>query len=488
MRWISVFVLILWSMQLRAEIPTVVVGSKNFPESYILAEILSQTLEETGKVKVVRKFGMAGTGIVYQALSSRNIDIYPEYTGTLSIDILKRPTELSLKQLRRELAQKGLFLSEPLGFNNSYGLAMKREKARQLGIEKISDLKRFPELRMTFSYEFMERDDGYPGLMRTYNLQPRTITRMDHSLVYAAIEEDKTDIIEVYTTDSKVMKLDLVFLKDDLEYFPKYEGLYLYTDELKKKLPEIESLLQFLEGDIDQDRMIELNGLVEIEGQSFRQAASSYRGDEGQVGMSNWRLMWRLTKAHTLLVLIPVLVAFLLGVPLGILATRSPFLGRMILVGTGLFQTIPSLALLCFLIPLLGIGLLPSITALILYALLPIVRSTYSGIVSIENKYLEMAEILGLGTWQKLFRIELPLASIHILSGIQTAAVISVGLATLAAFIGAGGYGSMIVTGLALNDNSIILQGALPAALMAIVVHFLFELIERSVIPKGLLT
>ena len=309
---------------------------------------------------------------------------------------------------------------------------------------------------------------------------------MDHSLVYAAIAEQKTDVIEIYTTDSKVKSLDLVILEDDLGYFPKYEGLYIYTEEAEEKYPQLPDMVRQLEGSISQEDMIELNGLVELSGQTFRQAAATLAGRDEPQAMQDLELLWRLTKAHSVLVFLPILIALLIGIPFGILATRSALLGRFILVTAGLFQTIPSLALLCFLIPVLGIGLLPSMMALFLYALLPIVRTTYSGIIGIEPGYIEVAKVLGLNSWQRLFRVQLPLASLHILNGVQTAAVINVGLATLADFIGAGGYGSLSVTGLALNDNAIILKGALPAALMAIVVHFLFEQLEKVVLPKGL--
>src|SRR5690606_22516317 len=141
-------------------------------------------------------------------------------------------------------------------------------------------------------------------------------------------------------------------------------------------------------------------------------------------------------------------LAILFGIPLGIAAARIRALGQTILMLSGLIQTIPSLALLCFLIPVFGIGLVPSLVALFLYSLLPIVRSTHGGLISIEPHYIEVARVLGLSSWQRLFRIELPLAMIQILSGVKTAAIIAVGLATLAAFIGAGGYGAMIVTGL----------------------------------------
>jgi osmoprotectant transport system permease protein len=155
-------------------------------------------------------------------------------------------------------------------------------------------------------------------------------------------------------------------------------------------------------------------------------------------------------------------------------------------VAVGVLQTIPSLALLCFMIPLFGIGKMPALVALALYALLPIVRNTYTGLISIDRQLLEIAGVLGLSRWQRLVRIELPLSSLHIMAGIKTSAVWTVGTATLAAFIGGGGYGDLIVRGLALDDVTLILSGAVPAAVMALVFHGLFERLDRVVIPKGL--
>jgi osmoprotectant transport system permease protein len=156
------------------------------------------------------------------------------------------------------------------------------------------------------------------------------------------------------------------------------------------------------------------------------------------------------------------------------------------LMVVGVLQTIPALALLCFMIPFFGIGKAPALVALTLYALLPIVRNTYTGLISIDRQLLEIAGVLGLRGWTRLVRIELPLASLQVLSGIKTAAVWTVGAATLAAFIGGGGYGDLIIRGLALDDTSLILSGAVPAALMALAIHGLFELLDRVLIPKGL--
>jgi osmoprotectant transport system permease protein len=190
-------------------------------------------------------------------------------------------------------------------------------------------------------------------------------------------------------------------------------------------------------------------------------------------------------------------LAVIIAIPLGIAAARRPRAGQLILAVVGVIQTIPALALLVLLIPLpwpreagrpdiLGVGTETAIAALFLYSLLPIVRNVQTGLTGIDPAIRDTANALGLSRRVKLLRIELPLASRTILAGIKTAAVINVGFATLGAFISAGGYGEPILTGLRLNDTGLILEGAVPAALLAILTQLLFELAERSLVPRGL--
>jgi osmoprotectant transport system permease protein len=194
----------------------------------------------------------------------------------------------------------------------------------------------------------------------------------------------------------------------------------------------------------------------------------------------------RATGQHLALVGVSLTAAILIAVPLGVLGARRRKVGEAILAATGVVQTIPSLALLVFLIPLLGIGPRPAIAALFLYSLLPIVRNTYAGLHDIPLHIRESAEALGLPGFARLRLIELPLAARAILAGIKTAAVINVGTATLGGFIGAGGYGEVIFTGLYKDDRGLILQGAIPTAVLALLVQGLFELAERYLVPKGL--
>jgi osmoprotectant transport system permease protein len=199
-----------------------------------------------------------------------------------------------------------------------------------------------------------------------------------------------------------------------------------------------------------------------------------------------WRRLGRRTLEHLVLVAVSLAGAIFVGVPLGIIAWRRRRLGQLILGATGLLQTIPSLALLVFMIPLFGIGTVPALVALLVYSLLPIVRNTVAGLEGIAPPLRESAEALGLGAGERLRLVELPLAMPSILAGIQTAAVIDVGTATLGALIGAGGYGQPILTGIRLDDTRLILEGAVPAALLALAVQALFELIEPLVVSRGL--
>jgi osmoprotectant transport system permease protein len=197
------------------------------------------------------------------------------------------------------------------------------------------------------------------------------------------------------------------------------------------------------------------------------------------------RLM-RHTQEHLLLVVLSLVAAIVVAVPLGIVAARRPRVGQFLLGLVGVGQTIPALALLVVMVPLLGIGAGPALVALFIYSLLPIVRNTHAGLTGIPAALLESADALGLPRNARLWRIELPLALPTILAGIKTAAVINVGGATLGALVGAGGYGQPILTGIRLDDTALILEGAVPAALMALGVQWLFELAERYLVPGDL--
>lgn len=473
-----------------AQTNPITIASKNFTESYILAELISRQIKDNfPNQKIELKPGMGGTGLLFEALKKEDIDIYPEYTGTIAEAILKDPELKTTYAINKALLPLGLTIGKPLGFNNTYAFAVKKKTAERYALETISDLKDFPELRFGFSYEFLERLDGYYALADRYQLTHTDVHGMQHSLAYEAIASDKVDLIDVYSTDSKIEKMGFKILKDDLDFFPRYNAVILANVKFVKRYPQIWKNLKSLENKISEAEIIKLNALVELENYSFKQAASSFfevttgPGDKQPI---EYNKIWVKTKEHIVLVFISLLFSILIGVPLGYLATCSSLLRQSVFAVSGAIQTIPSLALLCFFVPFLGIGTTTALTALVLYGLLPIVRNTCTGIESIDKKLMETCQILGLDRKQSMFWVELPLAMPTILSGIKTSAVINVGTATLAAFIGCGGFGSFIVTGLALNDMNVILHGAVPSALFALILQGMFDIVDRFMVPKGI--
>ena len=466
------------------------VGSKSFTESYILGEIVADVIERAGEARVERRLGLGGTGITYRAVASGDIDLYVEYTGTLTQAILEDPSATTLEEIRRGLAGDGLTVGAPLGFNNTYALAVRREMADRLQLRSISDLARHPELEAAFSSGFTDREDGWPGLKRRYGLELARVRVMEHALTYEALAAGEVDVIDIYSTDGKLERLDLAILDDDRRFFPDYQAVLLVREDFIERFPRTWRALQAeLEGRLDERRMAHLNAMADLDGRGFAEIVAEFFQREAPANVQRDRLVadiLELTLDHLWLVFISLGAAVLLGVPLGILAARHRALGQVELVAVGMLQTIPSLALLCFMIPLFGIGKLPALVALSLYALLPIVRNTYTGLIAIDRQLLEIAGVLGLSPGQRLLRIELPLASLHVVAGVKTSAIWTVGTATLAAFIGGGGYGDLIVRGLALDDTALILAGAVPSALMALAFHGLFELLDRWLIPRGL--
>jgi osmoprotectant transport system permease protein len=469
---------------------TIVVGSKHFTEGYLLSEIIAQLLEDRG-FQVVRKFGLGGTLIGFEALKNGAIDVYPEYSGTLEQAILKLPHRASYAELQDRLKRQfGMDLLDSFGFNNTYAIAVSRTLAERYRLKTISDLAKFPTLRVGLSHEFLNRQDGWPGLAQTYGLSVRPVG-IEHGLAYQAIREGKLDVTDVYSTDGDIKKFDLFLLEDDRHYFPQYLAAPLLRGELDEG---IKQTLNELAGTIPEAEMQALNAMVVLEGRSFAEVAQRFLSEKGLLHgersvreRSKWVILLFRAATHLKLTLIALLGGMSIAIPLGILVYRLKSIARPVVYIAGLMQTIPSIALLAFMIPLFGIGATPAIVALFLYALLPILRNTATALFSIDPILKKVSVGMGLTAWQRLRYIELPLAAPTILAGIKTAAVINIGTATLAAFIGAGGLGEPIVTGLALNDSSLILEGAVPAAILAILTEFAFESLEKLMIPKHLL-
>jgi osmoprotectant transport system permease protein len=463
----------------------IVVGSKKFTESYVLGGIAKTVLERAG-FAVQERAGMGGTIILWQALSGGQIDVYPEYTGTIDEEILKTKEPLSHEEMRTALEKFGVGMSTDLGFNNTYALVMRRTEAAKLGIQTISDLRRHPELKVGLTHEFLDRQDGWRPLATTYGLTMPNVSGIDHALGYAALARGAIDLKDAYSTDAKIQENDLVVLRDDRHFFPEYKAVFLYRLTIDPRA--ITALNHF--GRIDEAKMISLNAAAERT-KDYAFAASLYfhpTASDSAPRRDLWPKMARWTARHLQLAGISLLLSVLIGLPLGIVASRGGALGQTILAIVAMIQTIPSLALLALLVPVpfLGISATTAIVALLLYGLLPIVRNTATGLQDISPALRDSAIALGLEPGARLRKIYLPLASRTILAGIKTSAVISIGTATLAALIGAGGLGEPILSGLNLNDHTTILEGAIPAALLALLVQGLFDLLDRFLIPRGL--
>ena len=487
-----------WSVLLLALAPAgcgrpadVRVGSKAFPESEILGE-LARGLAASSGARAEHRNHLGDTSKVWTALLLGEIDAYCEYTGTLSHDILTDEHVRTDDEIRRALEAKGIRMSRSLGFSDNYALGMREDRAAELGVRTISDLKKHPELRLGLSHQFLERADGWRGVRRFYGLPFATPKASEHSLAYQALAHGGVDVVDVYTTDAQVRQYHMRVLDDDRHFFPAYDTVLLYREDLERRAPEAVRAMLRLQGAISADDMRDMNARVVVGQEREAQVAADFLAQRlnVQVEVETETVAQRIlarTREHLLLVVVSLALAIAAAVPLGVVAARQPRLGQVLLALVGVVQTLPALALLGLLILLVRqLGPLPAVIALFLYSLLPIVRNTYAGLHDIPLQVRESAEALGLSPWARLRLVELPMASRAILAGLKTAAVINVGYATLGGLIGAGGYGQPIITGLDRNDPKLILEGAVPAVVMALAVQALFEAVERVVVPKGL--
>ncbi len=488
------------------------IGSKPFAENYLLAEIFAQLLESEG-FPVSRRPGLGSTEIIFGALRSGDIDLYPEYTGTGLLAILKEQPQTDPREVFRHVSQ--VFESRwqihwlpPLGFQNTYAVAVSKEKAEQLHLETLSDLAHVaPKLVAGLSPDFMGRPDGLPGLSEAYDLHFGKTRPLLQALKYQALNQGEVDVIDGYSTDGRLAQASVRILKDDKDFFPPYEAAPLVGPRLWKRFPRAVAVLSQLGGRFDASHMRRWNERVEVERESVTSVAADAlaelglssavhtKAEDSEKAQSKsflaylWArkgLLLRLSLRHLFLVGVSLLAAVLLALPAGLALERAPSFAEGVIRGAGVLQTLPSIALLAFMIPLLGIGVVPALAALFLYSLYPVLRNTYTGVRDADDEAARAATALGMTPLQVLRQVRLPLAAPVIMAGIRTAAVINVGTATLAAFIGAGGLGDPIVSGLTLSDTRMILSGALPAALLALIVDGLLALVERTVAPRGL--
>ncbi len=467
--------------------PGLTVASKKFTENVILAEIAMQLLAADG-IGVEHRQELGGTRILWNALLAGKIDIYPEYTGTLRQEIFAGVPLPNDEALSRQLKHEGILMTAPLGFNNSYVLGMLQARAAALQIKEITDLHRWPQLRFGLSNEFISRGDGWSALRQHYGLPHTHVTGLDHDLAYRGLVSRHIDVIDLYATDAEIDYYKIQRLRDDKQFFTEYQAIYLYREQALAAYPGLSERLALVNNHLNEHTMTALNRQVKIARQDSQQVVADFLRSALSIqaapaGVSWVGRLYKNTLSHLYLVIVSLSCAILIAVPAGIVAAKQARLGQVLLAGSGVLQTVPALALFVFLIPLLGIGTLPAIVALFLYSLLPIIRNTASGIKDIQPDVIESAIALGLPAAERLQRIELPLALRSIMSGIKTAAVMNVGLATLGALIGAGGYGQPILTGIRLDDTALILDGAIPAAVLALSVQGVFDLIEHKLLP-----
>ncbi len=498
---------------------SIVVASKPFGESYILAEMFALLLERDGIV-VERRPGLGSTEIIFSALRTGAVDVYPEYTGTgllavlhdaLPPEALADPRRVHAHVDRTFQARWGMRWLPPLGFQNTFALAVRPETAARYRLRTLTDLTREgAHLSAGFTPDFIERSDGLAGLARVYGdgIRPSKVTPLLPALKYEALAGGAVDVVDGFSTDGLLARYGLVVLADDRHFFPPYEAAALLGRRAAGR-PDVVAALTRLSGRLDEPTMRALNRRVEVDGEDSRLVAASALGYLGLVRMpapggtprvagsaqpaSFGTYLWdrrdalfQLTLRHLWLVALALGAAVVVAVPLGLALERVPRASGATLGALGVLQTIPSIALLAFMVPLLGVGVGPALVALWLYALQPIARGTYAGVRGADPAAVEAAEALGMTPMQRLLRVRLPLAAPVIMAGVRTAAVITVGAATLAAFIGAGGLGEPIVTGLALADRRMVLSGALPAAALALLVDGGLGILERRVAPAHL--
>ncbi len=489
---------------------TITIGSKAFSESVILGEMLSLILEKKFDVKVVRKLNLGGTQVVFNALKSKSIDVYPDYTGTGYIMILGLGGEKNPHKIYQIVSQEffkryQIRWSQPLGFNNTYALAIRKKDLKFSQIKKISQLKGMEnQIRYISPHEFMERADGLKSLQKIYdlNFKESQLKAVNSGLMYSAIRDNEADLITSYSTDGRIQAYGLRLLEDDLSFFPPYYAAFLYKEESAREVPELPKAIHLLEGIISEAQMTKMNDQVDRLKQDPQKVAKNFLIKQNILSgtlenleknqnfisftISKKNYLLKTIWEHIVLTFLSLFAAIVASIPTGIVMSRSQKLAKIIFPIVNTLQTIPSLALLGFLIPLVGIGTTPALIALFLYSLLPLIRNTYTGIKGVSPLFIEASQGIGLTKFQILTRVEIPLAMPVILAGIRTASVIIVGIATLAALVGAGGLGDPIFRGVATVNTHLILLGAIPSALLAVLLDRFLGWSEIHLVSRGL--
>jgi len=485
------------------------IGCKNFTEQEILGELVAQLIERHTELRVERRFGLGGTDICHAALKVGQLDVYVEYTGTALLNVLAREVIHDSGAAFRAVAKAyrermDLEWLAPMGFNNTYAISVRGDQAEAHGWRTVGELSSHAsDLRAGFTSEFMERPDGYPGLRTAYGLTFASTVDLDPGLMYKAVADGAVDVICAFATDGRIAEFGLKVLEDDQRFFPPYDAAPVVRGELLRRHPEIREALAGLAGTITDDDMRRMNHAVDVRKRDPAAVAGAWLDgrsgastvDDGDAASrssaSGQATVWALAVErrgevgqkileHLGLTVMGVGIATMLGIPLGVFIHRKAAAQAPVLVFTEVVQTIPSLAMLAFLFAIYGLlGATPAVTALVLYALLPIVLNTFVGLRGVPPQAIQAADGVGMSDWQRLRMVEVPLAAPVMIAGIRTATVLTVGIATLCTYIGAGGLGDFIARGLARNDSRLTLLGAVPAACMAVILSLVIRMLER---------
>lgn len=265
----------------------ITVSSKNFTENVILAHMMADLIEAKTDIKVTRTVNLGGSNVVWNALKKGEVQLYPDYTGTIVANYYQeetRTSEESLNKTRELLKEDGLAFLEPFGINNTYTLAVTKETAEQYNLKTFSDLAKVSDdMVLGVEFEFLDRDDGYPGIQKLYDMNFKDSKGMDHGIMYQAIEKGETDVTNAYATDAQIIVHNLVILEDDKEFFPPYDGGPVIRQDTLNQYPELEEVLNLLKGQITEPEMQELNAQVDVEGLKEDDVARNFLVKKGLI-------------------------------------------------------------------------------------------------------------------------------------------------------------------------------------------------------------
>ncbi|MDW0118783.1 glycine betaine ABC transporter substrate-binding protein [Sporosarcina thermotolerans] len=262
-------------------------GSRNNTESIILSHVMGQLIEHKTDIKVIYKENLGGSNVVWNAMLNGNLDVIPDYTGTIVVTYYHEEpgtADETLEATRRLVAEDGIIAFNTFGFNNTYTLALDESKAEELGIVTFSDFAAYSEdFTLGAVFEFIDRPDGLPGFKKEYGLEFKDVKGMDHGIMYRSINAGEVDVINSYTTDGQLQEFDLRVLEDDKSYFPPYHALPLVREETLKEYPEIEEILKQLEGMIDEEAMQKMNAKVDNDGMMVERVAEEFLVESGLI-------------------------------------------------------------------------------------------------------------------------------------------------------------------------------------------------------------